>query len=295
MKYLIINADDFGKSIAINSAIKKCFTLGTITGASIMPVAHYFDDAVSITKELGIKEIGAHLTLSGNFAPVTKGKELTVLRDNKKMFPYGYQEFLTRYLFKKIGKARIHEELSSQLQRIKETGLKITHIDSHEHIHILPAIFDVIINLAKTFNVPYIRIPFESGVIARENFTLKNFSRYCALRGIFLFSRENIKYSNLKHNSFFWGHFHSGNITENVFNYMISNLNEGCHELAIHPALFNPEFIKQEPWHKNSHKELKLFENPYLKNNLLSKNIKLISHSEYVLLPDNSTPKKRNS
>lgn len=135
MKKLIVNADDFGRHELINSAIERAFINGICRSASIMAGGAAFEQAVKIAnihKNLGI---GVHFTLVMGKS-VLPHSEIPSLVDNDGNFCDDYIIFMKRYLTVKIAINEIRLELSAQIQKIINSGLKISHVDSHQHMHV---------------------------------------------------------------------------------------------------------------------------------------------------------------
>ena len=178
MKRLIVSADDFGFSKSINRGIVRAFKDGIVTSIHLMPAASEFEDALAGASEAGIKEMGAHLCLT-DAAPVTSPDKIpTLVADNARL-PDGYAGIVSGLLFKKINLQEIHLELKNQLERIKKTGIKITSLSSHEHVHMLPDILSIFVELAKEYKIPAIRYPRKdklSGPI-----TINKFYKICVL------------------------------------------------------------------------------------------------------------------
>ncbi|MBQ7560865.1 MAG: ChbG/HpnK family deacetylase [Synergistaceae bacterium] len=163
MKKLIVNADDFGRHELINAGIERAFTSGICRSASIMAGGSAFDDAVKIAKSHKNLGIGVHFTLvMGN--SVLPHSEIPSLVDNNGKFCDDYIIFAKRYLTGRISINEIRRELSAQLPKIISSRLKISHVDSHQHIHVLPGILEIIMDLADKANIHAIRIPQIKGL-----------------------------------------------------------------------------------------------------------------------------------
>ena len=63
---------------------------------------------------------------------------------------------MTEYHLKEV-----KNELSAQIEKILDCGIKISHIDSHQHLHVLPKIFDLTLELANHYKIKFIRFPKE--------------------------------------------------------------------------------------------------------------------------------------
>jgi predicted glycoside hydrolase/deacetylase ChbG (UPF0249 family) len=266
MKFLIINADDVGFSGPINEAVKKGCQAGSITGVSVMACGAFFNEAVSMLKEIGKKETGVHLTLTGKC-----GK-----------FAESYKDFALKYFMKKIDPGKVYAELSSQIRKVRDAGFDVTHLDSHEHVHMFPEILKLTIKLAEEYDIPYIRFPRESSRVMTKKFSVGDLARHISLAAFTSAGKKRIHTSSLKYNEHFLGHFHAGRIDEDSFRFMLDNLREGITELAVHPSVRSETFFRESPWYKNAEKEFDLLVKKDWKEELGSLGIRLVTHKKIV-------------
>ena len=263
MKFLIINADDVGFSDAINAAVRECYISGAITGASIMACCPRFNEAVKILLEIGKEEVGVHLTLTG-----------------MKKFAHNYKSFALKYSMGRIDLGKAYEELSGQVKKVRDKGLNITHIDSHEHIHMFPGVLNIAIKLALEFNIPYVRLPFESSRMMTKSFSVKDAVRHVSLAAFIPSGKRQISQIGLEHNDYFLGHFHAGRIDDDILRFMISNLREGVTELAVHPSAGSEAFYREFPWYKSTKKEFDFLVNKTWKEELAGSGVRLVTHKK---------------
>lgn len=281
MKSLIINADDIGISDAVNEAVKECYLAGVITGTSIMVCGERFLEACTILKNLSETEVGVHLTLTGRFRPAMPDTStIRSLVSEEGTFVSGYFEFATRYFSGRIRSKEMYRELKQQILKVKEEGLEVTHLDSHEHIHMFPRVLEITTKLAKEFNVPYIRLPLERAVILEKGFTFKDFIRYTALNTFIRSSRKTFDRIRATCCVNFMGHFHSGRINTDILCFMIKNLPEGVNEIALHPALESEAFLKAYPWYRNAHKEFNTLMDEKWRNLARAEGIAFVTHKQ---------------
>ncbi|MFH1553150.1 MAG: ChbG/HpnK family deacetylase [Candidatus Omnitrophota bacterium] len=281
MKSLIVNADDVGFSDAINEAARNCYLSGAITGVSVLACGRRFQEACAMLHDLGKTEVGVHLTLTGNLPPCTEQRlEIRTLLRDKDLFVGNYWDLMSLYFRKKLKPEQIHLELANQIRRVKGEGLKVTHLDSHEHIHMFPEVLKITRALAEEFDVPYIRLPLENGAVIRKQFSLKDLLRHAGLKAFTLRSKGIFSGTQVKSNDFFMGHFHSGRIDDDILTFMMENLAEGVTELAVHPAVMSRELLEESPWHRNAQKELDTLINGGWRARTRAGDIRLISHSQ---------------
>jgi predicted glycoside hydrolase/deacetylase ChbG (UPF0249 family) len=139
MPTLIVNADDFGRSNAINQGIIEGHQRGIVTSASLMTDRDAFDEAVSLAKSHPQLGIGLHLDLD-HFFNVQHG----VGR-------------LLDYKDPSVPMSAIVQETERQIEKILSTGLRILHLDGHHHVHMRPELFGAVAALTAKHKVPVIR------------------------------------------------------------------------------------------------------------------------------------------
>ena len=161
MKQLIVNADDFGLHENINIGIIAGHVNGCITSTSLMAGGGAFEHAVYLAKASPQLGIGVHLTLVG-CRPVSKPQEVPTLVDSNGLLPEKYPLFLRQFILGKVSLKDIHREFRAQVKKVLEAGLPITHLDSHQHMHVVPGIIDIAIEVANEFDIKAMRIPDES-------------------------------------------------------------------------------------------------------------------------------------
>ncbi|HPS55295.1 MAG TPA: ChbG/HpnK family deacetylase [Sedimentisphaerales bacterium] len=162
----IINADDFGLCEGVNRAVFKAHTEGVLTSATIMTNTAGSDDAVKLSKSMPSLGVGIHLNLTEGI-PITKNNQIKKLTGSSGEFALSPGKlFFLSMLNPKI-KETIKSELEAQIQWLVERDIKPTHIDSHKHIHTIPAIFKIVIELAEKYDISAIRLPIEHSKFQR--------------------------------------------------------------------------------------------------------------------------------
>jgi chitin disaccharide deacetylase len=147
---LIVTADDVGLHPGMTAGAIRAHQEGIVTACSIVANGTAFDDAVSRLREVPALEVGVHLTL-------VEEQPLTAIR-----FPKKYTSFVPLYLARAIGIGAIERELRAQIEKVLATGLRVTHLNGHQHLHLLPRIFHVVVCLAREYSIPYVRTVNES-------------------------------------------------------------------------------------------------------------------------------------
>lgn len=247
MKKLIINADDFGLHECINLGIIEGHVRGCITSTSIMPGGAAFEHAITLLKSHPRLGVGVHLTLVGE-KPVADPSQVSSLIDDNGKFPHQYPQFLLRYISGKVSSEDIRRELTAQVAKVFDAGIKVTHIDSHQHLHIMPGIMPIVLDIAKEFSIKAIRIPDEPYLFL-GGYPFK-FFRIAARCGLTFLSRL----ARLKTNSllaspqYFFGMLAGGNMREEYLTNIINTLPDGVSEIMMHPGLYSDSLSEEYNW-----------------------------------------------
>jgi len=130
-KLLILHADDLGMSHSVNAATIYAMENGSVNSASIMVPCAWFPEIAAYARTHPMTDLGLHLTLTSewNFlkwGPVASKTEVPGLINKNGFF------YLTVDSVQRIGKpAEIEKELRAQIEKAKQFGIDITHLDSH--------------------------------------------------------------------------------------------------------------------------------------------------------------------
>jgi chitin disaccharide deacetylase len=155
---LIVNGDDFGKSPEVNEAIIRSFRAGTLTSCSLMVTGDAFDHAVRLVRENSRLAVGIHLvTVQGK--AVLPHAEIPNLVDREGHFPHSPVAAGLKFYFSRPAREQLAKELAAQFQKFDATGLKLSHVDSHLHMHVHPVIFAAAVELAESYGVRRMRVP----------------------------------------------------------------------------------------------------------------------------------------
>ncbi len=227
-KFLIVNADDLGLTEGTNRAVIDCFNNGIVRSASLMSPGKAFDGAVLLAKQNPGLSIGVHLTLAGERSVATADSVRSLVDGNGNL-PQSHKQFIIKYLTRGIALNDVRVELEAQLSKVRDAGIKISHINSHQHLHVLPGIIDIVLELAKKFKIDNIRIPFEGFLTSLSP----------SMTGLSFLSRaakRKVIASGLNTTDHFWGIKESGHLNEAALLGIIVRCKPGSTEIMCHPA-----------------------------------------------------------
>lgn len=148
INYVIVNADDFGLSRGINLGIIDAHRRGIVTSTTIMPNAPDYEFAIEQSKKNPKLGIGVHLTLTFGEPLLSRNNSLTDCDGKFHNLNYYIEEDFT------INNEELFLEWDAQIQKVIQSGIKISHLDSHHHVHSYGDNKIVFEKLAKKYNLP---------------------------------------------------------------------------------------------------------------------------------------------
>jgi hypothetical protein len=160
--FLTINADDFGLNSSCTAAISQAFEQGLITDTTMIANGEAFEAALEDIEKYHLEnKIGIHFNL-------TEGKPLTDAITRCPAFVsdgqfYGHIDRLK--MLSKAEKQAVYEEFTAQIERLESAGIKVTHADSHHHIHTDIFIAPIFERVCKEHGISKVRLHRNIGTI----------------------------------------------------------------------------------------------------------------------------------
>jgi hopanoid biosynthesis associated protein HpnK len=155
---VVLNADDFGHSSEINRAVLQAHREGVLTSASLMVTGDAAEEAVEMARATPTLAVGLHLVLSDG-QPALPPEELPHLLRGRDRFPAGAARVWIRYIFSGAARREMACEVRAQFERFAAMGLPLDHVDGHQHIHMQPAVFHMLLPLARQYGASGVRLP----------------------------------------------------------------------------------------------------------------------------------------
>jgi len=155
---LIVNADDLGLHEDIDQGIEAAHRDGIVTSASIAAVGVSFDAAAELCRRCPELDVGVHLTLVGE-RPLTDPAGLGALVAKDGRFVEGHAALVARAVTARLDSRAVRRELEAQIQKVQRAGIRPSHLDGHQHVHLLPGIWAVVLELARAHGIRWVRVP----------------------------------------------------------------------------------------------------------------------------------------
>jgi len=166
---LIVNADDFGLTAGVNRAIVELHQAGLLTSTSLMANASASDEAIELALANPTLGIGCHIVLVDGAAvlPPSKVQSLTHgsggrFRASPGTLVPDLYSLMSTASYRSAFDAEMEAEATAQIRLLQRTGLRLTHVDTHKHTHMFPAVLRPVLRAARACGITRIRNPFDS-------------------------------------------------------------------------------------------------------------------------------------
>lgn len=278
-KRLIVNADDLALHPSVNRAIFRAHREGIVTSTTILAGGAAFSEAVEESKchpELGI---GLHLCLVDQ-APVSDPGKIPSLVEPNGRLAANYSVFLRKYAFGKIRTEEIKLELEAQVAKAIDFGLTPTHLDSHQHLHILPGIARQVKEIGRRFGVTRIRIPTEDVHISGSPILSMRGLQGRVVNKLAHFCRKRFMQSGWASPDHFFGFMRSGRMLKQDWRELIPLLLPGITEVMVHPGEDDLTLKSRTGWEYSWEGERSALVDPDVRAMLQEHNIELINFGD---------------
>ena len=225
---LIVNADDLGATDAINEHVFALMREGLVTSASLMANAPAFEAAARESGSLPGASFGVHLNATV-FQPLRPSPALAPILDE--------DGSLSRRLFHArltpAVRTALLREWSAQVERVLQAGVKVSHLDSHHHVHTLPALLPVLKAVQRRFGIRRARSTISLLRPGEKMTPLRRLRKrvFCFVLDRAYTTRAP---SGLGDFRVFLEHLQAGSLNR-----------QRCLELMVHPGTQNPEYERE--------------------------------------------------
>lgn len=254
---LIVNADDYGYFSCVSRGIVEAAQAGALTATGILANHPDLTTQLNWLDAVPQLDLGVHLNLTFK-QPLT-----TVMREKltrwQGCFPNAYV-MSGLIVTGKISVATVREEWCAQIDACQ--AKKLVFLNSHEHIHMLPVLFPLVLELAKAYNIPHVRLTRADWL---KPFTGAGLIRNTLMQAMQTFNQRHIKIPV----PLFLGLSRSGRLDYQTLAQIFSTLKAGqSYELMCHVGRFDaneindPKLIAYHDWEA----ELALLQSPELQD-----------------------------
>jgi chitin disaccharide deacetylase len=154
--FIVINSDDLGLHPAVRRAVAYLHSIGALGSATIMANGPDFGPA----SEIRGPGIGVHLNILRG-PPLSDVGKIRSLVDDSGLLLGDYTRLFRKYATGRVDRREVRLEWSAQIERVIESGIRPTHLDSEKHIHAWPGLTEIVVELARYYGIAWVRRPIE--------------------------------------------------------------------------------------------------------------------------------------
>ena len=250
MKKLIVTADDVGLHRGMTEGAIRAHREGIVTACSLVANGREFDDAVARLRDVPALEVGVHLTMVEEFGLTTHQP----MPKNWMRFVFAKHDYVSG-------------ELRAQIDKVLATGLPVTHLNGHQHLHLFPRVFEFVMHLAHEYRIGYVRTVNDHGGHA-------GLARRASIGALNFFGRRATGTNDRTIGVREAGHLKD---VEPLLDHV-----EGVTELVTHPGV-NVDGYRH--WHYEWDQETRALCEPSLRDALTKRGIELITPSSLIAHP----------
>ena len=270
MRRLIVSGDDLGLHPGINAGVLRGHREGIVTSASLCPNGAAFEDAVAGLRGAPGLDVGIHLTLVGE-APTLPADRLPTLAPGGRL-PSHFTALFLRLALRRVRESEVEEELMAQVARARDAGLTPSHLDSHQHVHLHPALLPVVARVARRFGIGAVRASrrMES---ARS---LRSALLTLASRG----GAGRLREAALRTPDGLVGIAETGRLDESRLLALVAALPEGTSELVCHPGAGDGAIGSAYAWGFGWDAETAALTSPAVREAIRREDVRLIGYRD---------------
>jgi hopanoid biosynthesis associated protein HpnK len=289
VRRLIVNADDFGFTRGVNRAIVEAHTSGVVTSSTLMANGSAFEQAAQMAKTVPSLSVGCHVVLLDG-EPVLDTQNIRTLASQvsgRARFRDGLKSFAALALTGRLDPDEIEAEASAQIRKVQSAGISVSHVDTHKHTHLFPAVLRPLLRAAAACGVRAVRNPFGSRRPLRSHELFARpglWTRYAEVRILRGFAgkfRTAVDREGFVTPDGTLGIVVTGALDEKLFRALAENTPEGTWEFVCHPGHNDDDLRTARTRLRESREsELAVLTRPEARQLLLQEGIKLISYQD---------------
>ena len=224
---LVVNADDFGMTVKVNEGILAAHRAGIVRSTSLMANGEAFSHALEAARQTPSLDVGCHLVLTSGNSVASPGKPL----------PASLRDLLQSTVTRRFCPV---DEMSAQTEKVLSAGLRISHLDTHKGVHLIPALMEAIARVAERYRIPWVRIPLDFGW-RRERSGRKAAVTYRTVAVIGEHLKRKLQAHGCRTTDHFTGLHMIGKFGATDLAALFQELPQGSTELMCHPGYCSEE------------------------------------------------------
>ena len=245
-----------------------------------------FDDAIEHAQSTPRLSVGCHVVLVDGL-PVLDQRNNSTLSDKKfrdGQFLENLSAFAVRAVTGRVNADEIEAEVTAQIRKLQAAGVTVSHLDTHKHTHIFPAVLRPLLRAARTCGVPAVRNPFGAvhiSVLAKRPSLWKRYGQVTVLNRLGTKFRKSVAHAGVLTPDGTVGIVATGAMDHRLLENIVDTLPEGTWELVCHPGYNDAELGNIRTRLRESRAdELRLLTSSEARETLDRRGVQLISYRE---------------
>lgn len=286
MPRLIVNADDFGLTAGVNRAIVEAHSRGVVTSATLMANSRAFEEAVRLAQVQPRLSVGCHVVLVDGEPVLPAGRIPSLLDGGRPRFRRSLADFALAAVRGRLKEDEIEAEATAQIGKLQQAGLAVTHVDTHKHAHMFPAVLRPLLRAARACGVRAVRNPFApvkplaAAHLLRRPQLWARYSEVKMLRHWAAGFRRAVEAAGMATPDGTLGIVVTGKLDAELYAAIIASIPEGTWEFVCHPGYDNAELRQVRTRLRASRvRELKLLTSEAARQAIAARGVELISYA----------------
>ncbi len=268
MKRVIVTGDDFGLAKPVNEAIELAHRDGILTTTSLMVGAPHATDAVERARRLPSLRVGLHLVLVEG-RPVLPTEQIPALAGPDGQFSNHLARAGFSFFFKPGIRSQLEAEIEAQFQEFSETGLKLDHVNAHNHMHLHPTVLRLILKVGRRHGLAAVRLPKEpplrSWRASQGKSLVSRLAKWLCLYPWNALMRGKLRIQGISSNDQIFGLHDSGFMNAELLLRILHEIPDGVTEIYFHPATRRSRETDETMSHYQHREEFRTLINPLVR------------------------------
>ncbi len=252
---LILEADDLGLLHAFNEGVLAACHEGVLTSTCLRANGYAYEHAIrEVLPACPGLGVGIHLCLN-EAEPVAPRRTVPLLLNRRGSLRPGFV-WLMRVARTAAGLKQIETEFRAQIARVLGDGVPVDHLNSHQHVHMIPAIFRLTCRLAREHGVPCVRLvrelPYGAGGVRKhvQPYVNSNFVKHLLMNRLARINEAAARKFGIPTTDYFVGVNYTAHMSLRAVVSGLKAAPYGSVELLLHPAI-GPD-RRDEPYYSTS-------------------------------------------
>lgn len=272
----------------VNRAISEAHRDGCVSSTTLMATGAALSDAVGIARATPGLATGCHVVLVDG-RPISDPASLPSLTDPRDAgrFRARVPRLALAAIRGKVSEREVYREVSAQLELLISQGVSLSHVDSHQHSHILPVVARAVLQVASEHGIGAFRNPFEPAwavAASRSNWSIRSISRSFQVTLLRAWQQQFTKIVSrygLRTPDGSIGIAATGLLKRELFSHLLDAMPDGTWELITHPGYHDHDLAAATTRLKESRAvELEFLSSAETRNMIEKRGIALISYCE---------------